>query len=205
MNGYLQLLVERYKGQLDDRAEKYISSAVDGAMRMQDMIKALLDLSRVKTRGKEFESTDCETVLEHVLDDLALTIEESGAEVTYDPLPTVMADKAQLAQVFQNLIANGIKFRREEVPPRLHITAERGDKGGWVFLVEDNSIGISPEQVKYIFQIFQRLHTEEEYPGQGIGLALCKRIVERHGGRIWVESRLGQGAKFYFTIPARGA
>jgi PAS domain S-box-containing protein len=203
VRSYLQLLMKRYRGQIDPKADEYISSAVDGTDRMQDMIKALLDLSRVKTRGKEFEPTDCEVVLEHVLDDLAPTIEEGGAAVTYGPLPTVMADKAQLAQVFQNLIANGIKFRREDVPPRVHIAAERVGDDEWIFSVEDNGIGISQEKLELIFQIFQRLHTEEEYPGLGIGLALCKRIVERHGGRIWVESQLGQGAKFYFTIPVR--
>ncbi len=203
VRSYLQLLIKRYRGQIDPKADKYISSAVDGTERMQDMIKALLDLSRVKTRGKEFEPTDCEVVLEHVLDDLAPTIEEGGAAVTYGPLPTVMADKAQLAQVFQNLIANGIKFRREDVPPRVHIAAERVVDDEWMFSVEDNGIGISQEKLELIFQIFQRLHTEEEYPGLGIGLALCKRIVKRHGGRIWVESQAGQGAKFYFTIPVR--
>jgi PAS domain S-box-containing protein len=202
VTGYLNLLKKRYRERLDDKAQKYINSAMSGAERMKEMIRALLNLSRVKTRGEELTSTSAETVLKHVLDDLAPMIEESDAEVTHDPLPTVMADEAQLAQVFQNLIANGIKFRREGVRPRVHITARReGDE--WVFVVEDNGIGIDPGQTDRIFQIFQRLHTREEYPGTGIGLALCRRIVERHGGRIWVESEVGTGSRFYFTLPGK--
>jgi light-regulated signal transduction histidine kinase (bacteriophytochrome) len=167
---------------------------------MQDMIGALLDLSRVGTRGQEPAPTDAEAVLERVLKSLGLTIEQTEAQVTHDPLPTVLADQAQLAQVFQNLVANGIKFRRADVPPQVHVSAEQADDA-WVFTVEDNGIGIDPEQSGRIFLIFQRLHTEEEYPGTGIGLALCKRIVERHGGRIWVESEPGAGARFRFTLP----
>ncbi len=205
---YLQLLADRYEGQLDARADKYIGSAVDGAEHMQEMIRALLDLSRVGTRGEEFSPTDCESVLGHVLDRLSLNIESSEADVTHDPLPTVMADEAQLAQVFQNLIANAIKFRREDEPPRVHISASLSPQGGegrgegeWLFSVADNGIGIDLEQAERIFQVFQRLHTEEEYPGLGIGLALCKRIVERHGGRIWLDSVVGEGSTFFFTIP----
>jgi len=200
VTGYLNLLEKRYRERLDDRAQKYITNARGGAERMKEMIRALLNLSRVKTRGEALASTNAETVLQHVLDDLAPMIEESGAEVTHDPLPTVMADEAQLAQVFQNLIANGIKFRREGVRPRVHIAALREDDE-WVFAVEDNGIGIDPGQTDRLFQIFQRLHTREEYPGTGIGLALCRRIVERHGGRIWVESEVGAGSRFYFTLP----
>ena len=201
VKGYLNLLVQRYQGQLDEKADMFIDYAVDGAERMQEMIDALLDLSRIGTRGEEPAPTDAEAVLERTLRALGRAIEDAEAEVTSDPLPTVLADEAQLAQVFQNLIANGIKFRQEDEPPRVHISAEReGDE--WVFSVADNGIGIDPKQADRIFQIFQRLHTEEEYPGLGIGLALCKRIVERHGGRIWMESEPGAGSTFYFTLPA---
>jgi PAS domain S-box-containing protein len=203
VKSFLQLLEQRYGEQLDSKAEEYIAYAVDGAERMQEMIKALLDLSRVGTRGKEPAPTDAEAVLERTLTSLSKAIEENDATVTHDPLPTVMADQAQLAQVFQNLIANGIKFQRDGVPPHVHVSAEqKGDK--WLFAVEDNGIGIDPEQTERLFQIFQRLHTREEYEGTGIGLALCRRIVERHGGRIWVESEVGAGSTFYFTLPGSG-
>jgi PAS domain S-box-containing protein len=200
VTNWLHLLEKRYRGEMDEKADKYIDHAVDGAERMQEMINALLELSRVGTRGEAPAPTDVEAVIERTLKVLKRAIEETEAEVTHDPLPTVMADEAQLAQVFQNLIANAIKFRREGVPPRVHISAEqRGDE--WMFSVADNGIGIDPDQAERIFQIFQRLHTREEYEGTGIGLALCKRIVERHGGRIWVESEPGTGSTFYFTLP----
>jgi light-regulated signal transduction histidine kinase (bacteriophytochrome) len=155
----------------------------------------------VEKRGQEPAPTDAEVVLKRTLHSLVRAIEEAGAEVTHDPLPTVMADEAQLTQVFQNLIANAVKFRREDVQPRVHISAEReGDE--WLFSVADNGIGIDLEQAERLFQIFQRLHTREEYEGTGIGLALCKRIVKRHGGRIWVDSEPGEGSTFYFTLPA---
>jgi light-regulated signal transduction histidine kinase (bacteriophytochrome) len=204
VRSYLRLLEDRYSDQLESKAEEYVDHAVGSAERMKAMIEALLALSRVGTRGKAFAPTDCETVLENVLADLALMIEDAEAEVTHDPLPTVMADEAQLAQVFQNLIANAIKFRREDVPPQVHVSAEpEGDE--WVFSVADNGIGIDPEQADRLFQIFQRLHTREEYEGLGIGLALCRRVVERHGGRIWVESEPGEGSTFTFTIPVQAA
>jgi light-regulated signal transduction histidine kinase (bacteriophytochrome) len=165
------------------------------------MIRALLNLSRVETQGKDLTPTDVDLVLERTLKALRRAIEEADAEVTHDRLPPVQADAAQLGQVFQNLIANAIKFRREDVPPRIHISAERqGDE--WLFSVTDNGIGIDAEHADRIFQVFQRLHTEEEYPGLGVGLALCKRIVERHGGRIWAEPGPGVGTTFYFTLPA---
>jgi PAS domain S-box-containing protein len=198
---YLHLLEDRCGAQLDTRAKKYVDNAADSAERMQEMIQALLRLSRVGTQGEEFAPTDCKRVLRQVLDALVVTIEENDAEVMHDSLPTVMADEGQLAQVFQNLITNAIKFRREGVPPQVHVSAEReGDE--WVFSVADNGIGIAPEQVDRIFQVFQRLHTKDEYEGTGIGLALCRRIVERHGGRIWVESEPGEGSTFTFTLPA---
>ncbi len=203
ISGYLGLLARRYEDRLDEKADMYIHYAVDGATRMQEMIKALLDLSRIETRGKAFAPTDCTEVLERTLDALHRAIVESEATVTYDPLPTLVADRAQLGQVFQNLIANALKFRRDDVPPRIHVSAERQD-GAWRFAVADNGIGIAPDQADRVFQIFQRLHTREEYPGVGIGLALSKRIVERHGGRIWVKSEENDGATFYFTIPDRG-
>jgi PAS domain S-box-containing protein len=202
VKGYLELLEDRYQGKLDEKGDKFIHYAVDGAERMQEMVKALLDLSRVGTRGKDPAPTDAEAVLERTLRVLGQAIEEYEAEVTYDPLPTVIADEAQLARVFQNLIANAIKFRREDVPPRVHVAAQQKDDE-WLLSVADNGIGIDPDQAERIFQIFQRLHTRDEYEGLGMGLALCKRIVERHGGRIWVESDPGEGSTFYFTLPAQ--
>jgi PAS domain S-box-containing protein len=204
VSGYLRLLKQRYQGVFDVDGHQFIAYAVDGAERMQEMIRAMLDLSRVETRGQEPAPTDAQAVLERTLKVLGSTIEETEARVTYDHLPTVLADRAQLAQVFQNLIANGIKFRRPGVPPRVHVSAEWvGDGDGWRFAVADNGIGLDLAHEERIFQIFQRLHTEEEYPGTGIGLALCKRIVERHGGRIWVEAEPGAGAVFHFTLPGQ--
>ena len=212
VKSYLQLLEDRYGHILEAKAKDYVDYAMDGSERMSEMIRALLNLSRVGTRGEEFAPIDCEALLEDVLNDLALIIDDAGAKVTHDPLPTLMADKAQLSQVFQNLIANGIKFCKEDVPPRVHISAspsppwgEGRGEGEWLFSVADNGIGADPEQAELIFQVFQRLHTEEEYPGLGIGLALCKRILKRHGGRIWFDSEAGEGATFFFTIPVRGA
>jgi len=204
VKSYMELLERRYRDELDEKANMFIDYAVDGAKRMQEMISALLDLSRVETRGGDFAPVEVDAVVERTLRALGSVIQESGAEVTYDRLPTVMADQAQLAQVFQNLIANGIKFRRDDEPPRVHISAEQGGEE-WKFSVMDNGIGIDEEQAERIFKIFQRLHTEDEYPGLGIGLALCKRIVERHGGRIWAESEPGKGSTFNFTIPTQNA
>jgi light-regulated signal transduction histidine kinase (bacteriophytochrome) len=201
VTSHLQLLEQRYKGKLNANADEFIAYAVDGATRMQMTIEDLLAYSRVGMWGEDFEPTDCEAVLDQTLADLQVAIEESGAVVTHDPLPTVMADDLQLGQVFQNLIGNAIKFRGEE-PPRVHVSAQQeGDE--WVFSVRDNGIGIDPEDANCIFEIFQRLHTWEEYPGTGIGLAICKKIVERHEGRIWVESQPGKGSTFYFTIPIK--
>ncbi len=195
---YVQLLARRYKGKLDADADDFIAYAVDGATRMQQMINDLLAYSRVGTRGSGSEPADCEAILDRVLAHLRVAIEESGAVVTHDPLPTVMADVSQLTQLFQNLIGNAIKFHDEE-PLRVHISAEQ--KGNeWVFSVCDNGIGIDPEYANRIFVIFERLHGKE-YPGTGIGLAICKRIIERHRGRIWMESEPGKGSTFYFTIP----
>ena len=199
---YVQLLAKRYKGKLDTDADDFIAYAVDGANRMQRLINDLLEYSRVSTRGRDFKPTNCETILAQVLDNLQVAIEESDAIVTHDPLPTVIADDMQLIQLFQNLISNAIKFHGEETP-RVHVSTEQKENE-YVFSVRDNGIGIEPEYFDRIFVIFQRLHSKREYSGTGIGLTICKKIVERHGGRIWVESQPGKGATFYFTIPTRG-
>jgi PAS domain S-box-containing protein len=197
---YTQLLARRYGDKLDDDAREFIGYAVDGVTRMQALINDLLAYSRVGTRGGAMTSTDLNTVLARVLVTLGPAIEEQGAVVTTDPLPTLEADAGQFAQLFQNLIGNAIKFRRPDVQPRVHISAVRED-GHWRFSVQDNGIGIDPEFADRIFIIFQRLHSRGEYPGTGIGLAICKKIVERHGGQIWLESRPEQGSTFHFTVP----
>ena len=202
VSSYMQLLERRYRGQLDADADEFIGYAVDGANRMRTMINDLLTYSRVGTRGKPFQPTSGETILDHALTNLKVAIEESEATITHDPLPVVMADGSQLLQLLQNLIDNAIKFRGDELL-RIHIGAER-QESEWVFSVSDNGIGIDPQYYERIFVIFQRLHTREEYPGTGMGLATCKKIVERHGGRIWVESAPGKGSTFYFTIPVIG-
>ena len=202
VTSYVQLLARRYQNRLDSDAEEFINFAVDGATRMHTLINGLLAYSRVGTRGKPFEPTNCETILQQSLDNLKMTMEESGTVVTHDSLPTVMADDLQLGQLFQNLIGNAIKFHGEE-PPRVHVSVKPDGKQ-WVFSVRDNGIGIAPEFAERIFIIFQRLHGKEKYPGTGIGLAVCKKIVECHGGRIWVGSELGKGATFYFTLPREG-
>jgi len=199
ISSYLQLLSSRYSGHLDKDADEFIGYAVDGANRLQRMINDLLAFSRVGTRGKPFAKTDVGVVLNLALTNLEVAIEESDAKITYGNLPTVDADEGQLLQLFQNLIENAIKFRSDK-PPAIHVSAERGE-GEWVFSVKDNGIGIDPKYRDRLFVIFQRLHSAAKYPGTGIGLALCKRIVERHSGRIWVESELGKGSTFRFTIP----
>ena len=198
---YTQLLAKRYKGKLDQDADEFITFAVNGANRMQALIQDLLAFSRVDTQGQQFEPTSVETLLGYALENLKGGIEESRAVITHDALPTVLADERQILHVLQNLLSNAIKFRGQR-PPVVHISAEKREHE-WLFSVRDNGIGIDPQYAERIFVIFQRLHTSAEYPGTGIGLSLCKKIVERHGGRIWMESQPGQGATFYFTLPAR--
>jgi signal transduction histidine kinase len=200
VGSYTQLLSRRYKGKLDQDADEFIAFAVDGVTRMQRLINDLLQYSRVGTKGREPEPTDSEAVLGRALANLKTAIEDNGATVTYDPLPVVMADDRQLEQLLQNLVGNAIKFHGAE-PPQVHMRAERSS-GCWMFTVKDNGIGIEPQYYERIFQVFQRLHTMSEYSGTGIGLAVCKKIVERHGGRIWVESEPGKGTSFLFTLPA---
>jgi PAS domain S-box-containing protein len=201
IEGFVKLLQKRFKGKLDEKADEFIDYVVDDVKRMQMLIKDLLEYSRISAKGKVFRPANCSVVIEQALNNLRSALEESGAAVTYDLLPTVMGDEAQLIRLFQNLIGNAIKFHSME-PIKIHVSAKReGDE--WIFSVKDTGIGIDPKQAERIFIIFQRLHTRQDYPGTGIGLAICKRIVERHGGRIWVESELGTGATFYFTIPER--
>ena len=201
VSSFVQLLEKRYKGNLDQDADDFINYAVDGANRMQVLITDLLAYSTVGRRGKALETTACEAALNRALSNLQAVVEQSGAVVTRDPLPEVIGDGSQLTQLFQNLIGNAIKFCKDRTPS-IHISAER-KKNEWVFSVRDNGIGIAPEYFERIFSIFQRLHGRQEYQGTGIGLAICRKVVERHGGRIWVESELGSGSTFYFTIPAQ--
>jgi len=195
-----QLLAKRYDGQLDADAHEFIHYAVDGADRMQRLLHDLLSYSRVTSRGDPFAPVDTEAVLGEAMENLQLAIRESGAMVTHGSLPVVNGDRSQLMRVFQNLIANAIKFRKGDAPPSVHVSCERRD-GRWRFAVQDNGIGIDRKYFERIFLIFQRLHTRQEYPGTGLGLALCQRIVVRHGGEMWVESDVGQGTTFFFTIP----
>ncbi len=200
---YLQLIARRYKGRLDKNADDFIGFAVDGASRMKELINDLLEYSRVGTRGRPFETVDCKQVVQRVLRNVQFTVERTGAEVIVRELPTVVADGGQLLQLFQNLIVNGVKFHGPDKPIIQIGARDCGEE--WEFFVQDNGIGIPPESFERIFQLFQRLHAREEYEGVGIGLAVCRRVVERHGGRIWVESEPGRGAKFYFTLPKRDA
>lgn len=196
---YTQLLAKRYKGKLDADADEFIGYAVDGANRMRQLIQDLLAYSRVNAEEESFEPTSVEAIVDAALRNVQGAIEESQAMVTRDPLSTVRGNEKQLLQLFQNLLSNALKFRGEQ-SPCVHVSAKRHDHE-WLFSVRDNGIGIDPQYADRIFIVFQRLHTIAEYPGTGIGLAICKKIVERHGGRMWVESQLGKGATFYFTIP----
>lgn len=199
---YVQLIERNYKGRLGADADEFIGYAVEGAMRMKTLINDMIEYSRINMRPDIFEKVDCEKVLKGAMDDLRTKIENNKAIITHDTLPVLSADDKQLYIVFQHLIDNAIKFRNKGYPS-IHISADKR-KGEWLFSVKDNGIGIEPQYFESIFMIFKRLHTIKEYSGTGIGLALCKRIVERHGGKIWVESELGKGTTFYFSIKNKG-
>ncbi|OIB58819.1 PAS domain-containing sensor histidine kinase [Natrialba sp. SSL1] len=200
VSSYLQLVEQRYADELDADGQEFLEYAIDGAERMRSMIDGLLQYSRVESRGDPFDAVDLDAVVADVLGDLQLSIEEHDAEITSEPLPTVEGDASQLRQVFQNLIDNAIEYSGND-PPRVHISAERTGKK-WRITVRDEGIGIDPEDSDRVFEVFQRLHTRDEHAGTGIGLALCRRIIERHTGEIQVESEPGDGAAFSFTLPA---
>jgi signal transduction histidine kinase len=201
--GYAELMSRRYRGKLDDDADEFIGYMVEGVRRMQALIDDLLQYSRVGTRGREPEPTDVGGALAQALRNLGRTLKEAGARIEAARMPTVTADEGQLVQLFQNLIGNAVKFHGEE-PPRVRVEAQRRN-GEWEFAVTDNGIGIEPDYGEQIFEIFQRLHGRDEFAGTGIGLAICRKIVDRHGGRIWVESTPGRGSTFRFTIPSESS
>jgi signal transduction histidine kinase len=197
---YTQLLAERYQGRLDEDADKFIGYAREGALRMQALVLDLLAFSRVGRCGATCGRVDCNAAVEEVLLSLGPAMQASGAVVTHAALPVVWADRSQMTQVFQNLIGNAIKFHGKE-PPAISVQAEKAGEQ-WMFSVSDNGIGIAPEYAENIFVVFQRLHTRTEYPGNGIGLAVCKKIIEHCGGKIWVDAQAGHGSIFKFTLPA---
>ncbi|MFA4848835.1 MAG: PAS domain S-box protein [Methanoregula sp.] len=202
ISGFTELLVTRYHGKIDEKADKYLDFITEGTTRMQQMIQDLLAYSRVQTQVHEFVLVDSNTALDLALSDLQVATKEHHAVITHDPLPSIFADREQITKMFQNLIGNAIKFHKPDIVPEVHISAKH-DENNWIFSVADNGIGIDKEYSDRIFKIFQRLHTRGEYAGTGIGLAICKRIAEQHGGTIWVESVPGSGTTFYFTIPRR--
>ena len=202
ISGFTELLVKRYHGKIDEKADTYIDFITEGTTRMQQMIQDLLSYSRVQTQVHEFVSIDSNASLDLALSDLQVATKEHNAVITNDPLPSIFADQEQITKMFQNLIGNAIKFHKPDVVPNIHISSKQ-DGNNWIFSVSDNGIGIDQEYADRIFKIFQRLHTRGEYPGTGIGLAICKRIAEQHGGTIWIESVPGSGSTFYFTIPKR--
>lgn len=203
ITGFAELLLGM-KSTIDfeQEADEYVLPILDEGIRMQELIKNLLDYSRVGTKKRDFQPIDCQVILTKTLANLNQTIEENNAIIVSDTLPVVMGDRIQLTQLFQNLIENGIKYHRPNVQPKITITAKRTLQD-WIFAIHDNGIGIDSQNFDRIFQIFLRLHSPQQYPGTGIGLAICKKIVERHGGKVWLESELGMGTTFYFTIPLR--
>ncbi|SDJ88841.1 sensor histidine kinase [Natronorubrum texcoconense] len=202
VSSYLQLVDSRYADELDEEGEEFLEYAVDGAERMREMIDDLLEYSRIETRGEPFEPVDLGGVMDDVRKNLELRLEETDADLEVEDLPRVEGDASQLQQLFQNLLSNAVAYSGEE-PPRVTVTAER-DGDEWIVSVSDEGIGIDSADQKRIFRIFQRLHSHEEYEGTGIGLALCQRIVERHGGDIWVDSEPDEGATFSVALPAAG-
>lgn len=200
ITSFVQLLARRYQGKLDADADEFIQFAVDGANRMRQLIQDLLSYARIQACGDAFEPVSLEKILAETLEGLRLVLEESGAAVTHGPLPVVQADPVQMGQLLSNFIGNALKFQGPD-PPVVHLRAER-QGAEWVFSISDNGIGIDSQYFERIFLVFQRLHGRADYSGTGIGLALCKRIVERHGGRVWVESEAGRGSVFFFTLPA---
>jgi light-regulated signal transduction histidine kinase (bacteriophytochrome) len=201
VSAYTQLLMQRYRNKLDADADPLVNFITEGVTRMQRLIQDLLAFSRVSARGRPFARTEGAKILEEALRNLSLAIREQQAVITHDPLPALMCDETQFVQLFQNLIGNAIKFRRKE-PPRIHVGVHKTAGGhAWQFSVRDNGIGIEPEFYERVFVIFQRLHARKKYAGTGIGLAICKRVVERHSGRIWVESEKDKGSTFFFTVP----
>jgi light-regulated signal transduction histidine kinase (bacteriophytochrome) len=200
ITSYLQLIKRRYEGQLDSDADDFINFAVGGAVRIQRMINALLTYSRVNTKGGEFLPVSFEVIFNQVIDNLQVAIRENDATVTHDPLPTLVADEVQMVHLLQNLVINAINYRREE-PPMIHVSAKE-IYNAWVFTVSDNGIGIEPQYFERVFMMFQRLHNKRE-SGSGVGLAICRRIIDRHNGNIWIESEVGKGSRFRFTIPIR--
>ena len=200
VSSYTQLLAKRYKGRLDSDADEFIAFAVDGCNRMQGLIQDLLAYSRAGANGKALREISGENALKVALTNLRTSVEQSGAVVTHDSLPAIRTDETLLTQVFQNLVGNAIKYRRAE-SPQVHVSASKNGGNEWIFSVRDNGLGIDPQYFDRIFILFQRLHGRDEFEGTGIGLAICKKILERLGGRIWVESQPEKGSTFYFALP----
>ncbi|MBD3338119.1 MAG: PAS domain-containing protein, partial [Candidatus Lokiarchaeota archaeon] len=201
ISSFSQIIGKRLNGRLDETEDKYLGYIIDGTKRMKSLINDLLVFSRIKRKGNEFKSSDVERILNEVLKGLKSSIYENNAEITHDPLPTILADSSQIYQVLQNLISNSIKFRSEK-PPKIHISAET-THNEWIFSIKDNGIGIDSKYFDRIFIAFQRLHSKTKYSGTGIGLAICKKIIKRHGGKIWIESEEGKGSTFFFSIPKK--
>ncbi len=201
VSSFAKLLDRKHSNELGEEAKEYLKFVTGGVERMETLIRDLLNYSRIDSRGDPFKKADCNTILQLVTENLKASIDSRNAKITVDALPILVGDPTQLGQVFQNLISNAVKFCKES-EPHVHLWAKE-DEQNWTFSVHDNGIGIAPQYFQRIFVVFQRLHTIEEYSGTGIGLAICKKIVERHKGRIWVESTLGKGSTFHFTIPKR--
>ncbi len=202
VDGYMRLIARRYKDKLDEKAHEFIEGAIDAVKDMRDLIRDLLEYSEVGSTDIHAEPVVCSSVLNKAISSLRKAIEKTNAVISHDKLPLLAVDASQVSRVFQNLVGNALKYHGKETPV-IHMSAQQMENE-WVFSVRDNGIGIAPEQTERIFKIFRRLHGKGEYPGTGIGLAICKKTIERHGGRIWVESELGKGSTFYFTIPDKG-